>query len=383
MIKVTVFQKIAVAFILLSGLLSVYSCDEAGAIKDTVDDVIEDVNGLATTDADSARFFLTAWLADCVNDTSLTDNSPKTIEYLEAIAAHRIRSAYKNDTITNPLGVQELVWGPVVELEESKGLYTASNTLFCTKYTDGNGDLHFSVGIAGTDMISYYDWFTEDFQTDSLVAGFAAGEEIAYGTAIGAKKLYQMTDTSAVGNVELLVYLKSQVDNNPGKKVTIGVAGHSLGGALTQVYSYYLREKLTDSNVNVQAWVYAGPTAGNDVFANNLVRKVAYTAYNNSMDAIPHVWQADRLNELCNLYTDGYSPCPESPITNTPIINGIVKYLKDVSAAGNYTVPPGNSHTFTGRNYRLTGKEKIPGTKHDSIANCISLQAFIDALEVH
>ncbi|MEL6132555.1 MAG: hypothetical protein AAFR59_04235, partial [Bacteroidota bacterium] len=144
----------------------------------------------------------------------------------------------------------------------------------------------------------------------------------------------------------LLSFLQGVLTGKTDAKVS--VSGHSLGGALTQVYANYLRSELS-SDIEVEAWVYAGPTAGNKMFAEKLVTNLKaenYHAYNNRLDVVPHVWQADSLSKICSIY-DKLELC-HWRIGEHPIISMVSQYLMQIastSATNKYTIP-GEPQTF-------------------------------------
>ena len=116
---------------------------------------------------------------------------------------------------------------------------------------------------------------------------------------------------------------------------------------MTQVYTSYLKNEFPQNIV--EAWVYAGPTAGDKVFARGLTSQLdAYFAFNNSLDVIPHSWQVSTLNELCTIYNN-LAFCDTHTFNNNPVIEAFASYSKSLSSHATfaYTIP-GNPHEFEG-----------------------------------
>ena len=351
-IKRTIFPTMA-----MIGLLFLFACGTDAPASQVTEG--ENVNTEGTTPintipnpGDPSKYFVLAWLADCVNDKIMVI-SPESAVHDSTIAVQNeahgfIQGAISNGSLQKIIGQQSLAdgWGPVVRLEPTwtKPYYAVSNLMYCLKSTDQeSGDLHYTVGISGTDAISTFDWFTEDLAADTL-STWPQGGKVSNGSLRGYNILKDLINERGAS---LLVFLQNEVLSNPGKSISVSVTGHSLGGAMTQVYSSYIRANL-DSQVNVKAWVYAGPTAGNQLFASNLVRQLSgqYYAYNNKLDAIPHAWASSQLNELCGLY-DGKKACTDGIVIGAnPLINGVIKYLRNISASGQYTMPPGQLTRF-------------------------------------
>ena len=333
-------------FLLFSTLIG---CGDKISVEDDTAEVLV---------ADSVRQFYHAWLADCVNDeirdTSHWWSGYDPTEELTNLATSRISSAIASPIITSQIGVENLAWGPALVIDFDGGdQYTPKNLMYCLKSASSKGDSAvYHVGIAGTNMISHYDWFTEDLQVYEQV-DWAPGGKISAGSMVAVSKI----DGLGSNGQTLLEYLQSELSQN--SNMIINVADHSLGGALTQVYSSHLKQQLTTSTASpsVVAWVYAGPTAGNDVFAQTLVQQLdGYNAHNNSRDLVPHAWQEDMLAQLCTVY-NGDSICG-SQITDNNAINGFIEYLHWMAnnSVNNYTIP-GKPVLFTGENAILSSDD--------------------------
>ena len=79
----------------------------------------------------------------------------------------------------------------------------------------------------------------------------------------------------------------------------------------------------------------AGPTAGNGAFAAYSGKKLGarLTPYYNTLDVVPHAWQASMLKEIPALYE------PNIPVL--PAIVGLVKVALELTSNGDYTILPG------------------------------------------
>lgn len=319
------------AFIFLATL--VYSCETGQTSTDTEEEVFESplpkeiLEELKTPSAGTI-YFAFATLAESVNDTALFN--PGAHDTIQRLAKQRIYGATHNQMLVDSLGIGgELVWGPAVVTKiDTDGKQSSANLMYCVKQQKGNYT-NYVVSIAGTNPISKYDWFVEDLAVDTMVNWGSGDSKISIGSQRGFNQLNAMTDPST--RQTLTAYLQGVVD----RQSIVIVTGHSLGGALAQVMTSHLRQQLAQGIVS--GITFAGPSAGNAAFMNALGASVngAFIAHNNDFDAIPHAWQADQLNELCNIY-DGQRLCFQNYQHNV-LVNGVVNYLKEISAQGNYT----------------------------------------------
>lgn len=336
-----------VFYLLLLSTICFTSCDSVTTTTAPSEgEKVEEVAQMSPPPSDEAvRQFFHAWMADCANDHYKKSGSGgEAIAAFVNFAQLRIDSALMDSAISGPLGPYTRVWGPALsvtqELISFDEYYVVENLMYCT-HKVVKGVNHYTIGIAGTNAISQYDWLHEDDYQATVYNPYTGGN-IAKGSSIGLEKLIAFKDSS---NTTLLSFLQGKIKDDP--KAVISVAGHSLGGALTQVYSGYLKNKLPPST-KVEAWVYAGPTAGNDTFADSLIIDLGadnYYAYNNALDVVPHAWQIDSLSEICSIY-EGQLYCKWG-IEENSVLNLIVAYLKMQSQAGNFTVPAGQQNTFT------------------------------------
>ena len=132
------------------------------------------------------------------------------------------------------------------------------------------------------------DWFKQDLAVFRMVdwayGGAPAGAKISKGSDNGLLSLIGLTD-SITGDTLLQFFTA-----NPPTSLT-AVIGHSLGGALATVLAPWLQSQLASAPM---FWpvTYAGPTAGNGVFADWLASDFAMTTnrYFNVNDIVPRGW---------------------------------------------------------------------------------------------
>jgi hypothetical protein len=97
------------------------------------------------------------------------------------------------------------------------------------------------------------------------------------------------------------------------------VTGHSKGGALAPALALWLAEtrrldggKGWDASrrSRVRFAAFAGPTPGDEAFANRVEALVGTDSYRvvNDHDIVPHAWSADGLGAIAALYTDRTAP---------------------------------------------------------------------------
>ncbi|MCB9282227.1 MAG: hypothetical protein H6562_25280 [Lewinellaceae bacterium] len=333
--------------VLLSCLLSVIVFNSCGSKH--VEETPEDVRiAVIPSMKEAQRHFYHAWLADCVNEEPYIGEE-RAIHDLTDEATKRINGAINNDTIKSFFGAEELLWGPVLSVnyvESSTDKYVVDNLMYCLGRKDSVGQYHFMVAIAGTDAISSFDWMDEDLDVLQQKP-WLEGTMISAGAMNGYQNLVGFRDNG----VGIDSFLRMKARLYPGMEVE--VAGHSLGGALTQVMASHFNDQLKDvgSGISVTAWVYAGPTAGNKAFADSLVQQLAgYYAYDNTLDVVPHAWEMDQVIEICNLY-NGFELCGNTMEPNI-WIKGVARYIQALAAnTGDYTQPVSSVPPFTGKHF--------------------------------
>lgn len=288
-------------------------------------------------------YFFHAWLANCINGDFASGQMAEA--ELRTKATDRIKGAIADSKLIPVFGETELVWGPqlAVEAETAGSMdYTSGNLMYCLRALTATGEYSYYIGIAGTNSISTFDWFVEDLEVAQQEDWISGKGKISKGAMTGFDIINGLKDPTSGQTLE--AYLLAEMEDNT--RLDVHVAGHSLGGALAQVYSSHLANRVANENTFLNAWVYASPTPGDATFATSLTSDLGnnYSAYNNSMDAVAKAWTKSSLETVCSLY-NGETICG-STITPSIAVNGIAKYLVGISEAGGYTVP-GTPNTFT------------------------------------
>lgn len=240
------------------------------------------------------------------------------------------------------IGTWNVVWGPSVVVQPALGAY-AMNTMYVAQ--SASTPSQYAIGIAGTNARSILDWIVEDGFVHWQVPWVygllrAPGARIALGTAIGLAILQNMKPSSTVpGGGATLVDFLATITKSP---VQISVVGHSLGGALAPTAALWLADTQgflshwdPHRNATLSALPTAGPTAGNGAFAAYSGTKLgaALTPFYNTLDVVPHAWQASMLQEIPSLYV------PHIPVLS--VIQNLVNLAIQISSNGDYTTLPG------------------------------------------
>lgn len=229
-------------------------------------------------------------------------------QYVQTVAA----AVLTDKTIQGLIGSDwTAVWGPVVYARDtSNSTVHADNTMGC--YYSPSNNL-FVVAVAGTNPISSFDWFDEDLNVNTLVpwtqAGVTGLGNISAGAYAGLQILLALTD----GGSTMLQALASYITNNKVTGATIAVAGHSLGGALSQCLALYMYDNASTLGLSGQQLVAlptAAPTPGDADWAQTYEAVIqsggiAYVSEYNTLDVVPHAWHEGGLATIPTLY-DAY-----------------------------------------------------------------------------
>jgi hypothetical protein len=212
-------------------------------------------------------------------------------------------------TLGGPLGPWKLVWGPGV-FQDVPGSVPA-NTMFVAEH-QRTGELFIS--IAGTNPLSAYAWFAEDFDVAEVRTWIYGepppGAATSKATLTGLRALQGMVPPTGVPgeNVSLAAFLKSHMAANRGT-VNITVSGHSLGGALSPTVGLWLADTQQEwdrkQQASISVYAYAGPTPGNAEFANYLEARLGDRLHRifNPLDIVPLAWKVGDLASVKALYT--------------------------------------------------------------------------------
>ena len=256
---------------------------------------------------------------------------------------HTLSDAFNDRSFISKYGKWEVVWGPVVRQFKLGEFSLPKRNTFFVVYNKSLKE--YVICITGTNPISPFGWFVEDFEIGQLVPWEAAcdsptsksGAKIALGTFAGLTKLQQSKPSSLsrpIGQPETLLNflhacLLKHMREETLEGVRISVCGHSLGGTLTPVVGLWLQSQLRDKKpspqenediasqikywekaTNLYTWSFAGATPGNEIFASEFDKefKVGSTqsrAYRiwNTLDVVPHAWEPSLFAKIETLYT--------------------------------------------------------------------------------
>ncbi|CAE6861302.1 MULTISPECIES: lipase family protein [Paraburkholderia] len=197
----------------------------------------------------------------------------------------------------------EIVWGPAI-VSDPNGF--AANVTAVLQLAGTN---EYSVVTSGTDFQSTLD-LLGDFSYSSLepfsayVPNCPSDARISAGTN-GA--LFNVLGKADSSEKKLADFLRTVQPSS-----VINVIGHSLGGALASAIVLYLKNQSGLQTHTYHCQTFAGPTAGNDVFAdyfNEQMRANAVRIFN-SRDIVPMAWNADSILNVKTVYSDANIPTP-------------------------------------------------------------------------
>lgn len=278
------------------------------------------------------------------------DLQESSVATLQSLATEIVTNALSDTIIQGCIGTWDLVWGPVVFSNNPNAeKVVADNTMLLLYSSDLN---LFTVAIAGTNAVSMYGWFQEDFGVNSLVQWesivnkdvnkFLFTPSIAAGTSLGLQNLLAMTSNNAT----MLEALNTYIGTNSITGATVAVAGHSLGGALSPVMAMYMQDTLSTWNTvsgsitQIQAWPTAGPTPGNADFAtyvqDNINSSFAYTSKYNTIDVIPQAWMYSSFENIPSIYPEITAPEAQGPQYTTIGLLVLMANLRTINKADFY-----------------------------------------------
>ena len=210
-------------------------------------------------------------------------------------------------TITNwEDGKWQCVWGPVLNKDHG-------NLALIAKFEPQNiaSPPTYVVVIRGTDISEKPDhWWSDGYQLDEDVwigerktfpgSNPADNILIAHGTMVGWTSIDQLSYVYA----NISQFLLNALSRAEGPTPTVALTGHSLGGCLTTAYALSLADTLQQSGhqVEITPYTFAGPTAGNQAFADQYDKTFPRAArFHNVIDVIPHWWAG--LDAIPHLYS--------------------------------------------------------------------------------
>ena len=284
----------------------------------------------------------------------------------------KIQQFLDDPTVQESMGAWEIVWGPeIVNKGIIPGRRQTANCMFVARQGQD-----YVVAIAGTNIVSHYGWFDEDFMVDEMVpwSTIEPGGEgsISKGASDGLKLLRDMKSKG--------VTLENYIQGLDAGQVF--VAGHSLGGALAPLVALILRTA-AQAGVVVGTNPTAGPTSGNVAFATYASETLGanYISWINTLDVVPHAWQADLVAMIPGLYADASvatctcnASCGETSSTSTgiqpnDIIHGIGYWIASQPSRPNLYHRIGTDNTFVGDSSGMIGTCEVLGKGAEMIFN--------------
>jgi hypothetical protein len=267
-----------------------------------------------------------------------------TADELEVILAGKI-DAHLQASVAD-IGVWTRAWGPAVF--QAPLSQVADNVMYVAQ--SASAPPQFVVAIAGTNYNSIFDILIEDFFVATQVAWTygtppaGTSPKISTGTWTGLTLLQVMTPGPGMpGANQRLADFLAGVATQPADVTT---AGHSLGGALAPALALWLLDTRATWDPQTRATIScepsAGPTSGNADFAAyyDLMLGSRTTRIVNSLDMVPHAWNAADLASLPALY--------EPDIEPDIVVYALAAAAAAASSGGDYTQIAPSTPPLTG-----------------------------------
>lgn len=190
-------------------------------------------------------------------------------------------------------GQWQLTWGPHEDLDLAYRAFVVQNSVQTNQY---------AVVIRGSvldwtnPLGTLVDWWN-DLEVGTLVpfSSDSSQGQIASGTQTALNDLLALP---SIGSDPLLsAYLEGLPDT-----AEIFVTGHSLGAAQASVLAPWIATQRSGANNRVQAYTFAGPTAGDATFASFASSAVDIYRYWNQWDLIPHAFASADLAAVASWY---------------------------------------------------------------------------------
>lgn len=233
------------------------------------------------------------------------------ISYLNPVA---IPAAFPLAWPASGGGSWSLAWGPAQDSSQANLAYVAVRT-------GGGQTLSVAVVVRGTDwdgsLQGLWNEIVEDLGAENQQAppwAAPSGVLIACGTADALSRIIGMTS----GGQSLAGFLAGFYGNAANRQVPLLVTGHSLGACVATVLAPWLQAQLGQQGLSptIVPTTYAGPTAGNQAFADAF--RGAFptaTCYRNTLDIVPKAMA--ELLEIPLIYADvGPDILPPAAITS-------------------------------------------------------------------
>ena len=257
------------------------------------------------------------------------DLKESSFEDLQSLTTEIVNTTLTNSNVQGLIGTWIQVWGPIVFSNDQSGATVVADNTMLLVYNEAAN--LFVVGVAGTNAVSTYGWMQEDFNVSSTVTwksitgitpALLTDPTISAGTDDGLQILLTMEgpELTVTGNptATMLAALNNYISAHSITGAQIAVTGHSLGGALSPVMAMYMQDTLSTWNTagnvaGIGAYPTAGPTPGNQDFANYLTKHLGanYNSYYNSIDVVPQAWQSSSMETIPQIYGTNI-PYPEA-----------------------------------------------------------------------
>lgn len=296
-------------------------------------------------------------------------NVDSSMTYLETQANEVISSTLNDQKVISKIGKWEIAWGPkiFVSNKETCGNSCAVDNLLVMFRADERNSFaenrppKYVLATAGTNTLSEFGWFDEDFKVDvlkqwpvasgnptsfpdlsslpdvqeSTAEDYKNAVAISIGTQTGVSELLKLTSDG----MTITDWLASEFESS-AETSEIAVVGHSLGGALSPTLALLLKEYQSVWNQEKSLRVTTAPTAGaspgtygfRDHFFNFFDSNTFFGKMN-SIDMVPNAWQADMMEKIPTLYHPVDFKKVKTTMTSCVIKNLIEKcvtpYLQD------------------------------------------------------
>jgi hypothetical protein len=209
------------------------------------------------------------------------------------------------------MGEWKVVWGPGVY--SAPGSKVPDNAMFAAERSEDPGSVPWIVvSIAGTNPASIFDQVFENIRIFPLQAwpcsNLVFKPQVASGSLFGFGVLQQMIagpQTVAAG-----LTLREFIARYARGTARLTVTAHSLGSAIAPLLALWLFETQRDwdpqGHITIDCFSFAAPTSGDRDFSayytnSDLGRRS--NRFDNPLDAVPHAWKAEDLNQIPVLYS--------------------------------------------------------------------------------
>lgn len=229
-------------------------------------------------------------------DTTTTYSDQQIMMTLAAISYAGWEDDIKKELAVTSYATQgqwQLVWGPHEDLDLAYRAFVVQNSANTDQYALV---IRGSVLDWTNPLGTLIDWWN-DLEVGTLVpfSSDASQGNIAQGTQTALNDLLALPSFGS--DPKLSSYLQGLPD-----AAQIFVTGHSLGAAQASVLAPWIAVNRSGATQRVQAYTFAGPTAGDGTFAGFASGAVDIYRYWNQWDFIPHAFAPSDLAAAANWY---------------------------------------------------------------------------------